>query len=932
LKVCLVNAQSLASFSHLLYIKNFLSNKCIDILAVTETWLQEMDTDDYCAILGYKFIRLDRVGKRGGGVGLYIKENYKYNLVYSTPPSFSNKPEFIIVEVKIFAVSILIVVLYRRPNGEGLDEFFNILSQFTAKYNHCIVCGDFNMNIKNTTRRIKQIIDNFADINLIHVPIWDTHHTATSDTTIDLCFVPSNVMIENKGKLPVPDLSMHDLLYFLYPLEVEHKTSPVQKFRNFSRVDNNILRGEAINIQWHGINLIANIDCQVESFVSILLSLWNRHAPLSTIDGRKFHSPWITSNIVQLIKQRNYARRSWNVKRSLDSWNKYKNLRNMVKNSIRESFKKFISDLISVKKCSAVLWKNLRNYGIVKDKKVLCTNNIAPNELVDSFTLCQNLSVISLNCICSFYNSLPKICTESFYFKYLSELEVKNSLFQIKTNATGHDNISCKMLKPIINILLPCLTKIFNDSLQRSLFPTQWKCSLITPIPKNSRPENVSDYRPISILSTLSKVLERLVFNQVTDFLTRNSLFDLLQSGFRRRHSTCTALLKISEDIRHSFGCNDVTIMVLLDFSKAFDSVNHQILLSKLVSLNFSRPVIDWFHSYLTGRKHCVKTDLGQSIWRDIECGVPQGSVLGPLLYSMYIYDIKKCFKFCNYHLYADDLQLYIRCKPSDINDSIKLINDDLCRLFKWCTDHCLKINPAKSQAIIFSKNEINHQLLDNIVINGEIVPFVGKVKNLGLLFDCGLSWTNQISAICQRIYFGLHRLYKFRAMTPIETRVRLVNTLLLPLFDYCIVICCNMDVAAINRLQVVQNNCLRYIFNIKRYEHITPYYCKLGWLKIRERIDMQILLYTHKILNGYAPPYLSSFLTVMGDVHCRVTRSHKFYLQAPGKQIPDKSFSVYAYRLWNNLQPSICNINNTSTFRKQIEAILLKRYLSAKL
>jgi hypothetical protein len=185
-------------------------------------------------------------------------------------------------------------------------------------------------------------------------------------------------------------------------------------------------------------------------------------------------------------------------------------------------------------------------------------------------------------------------------------------LFQIKANAIGHDNISCKMLKPIINILLPYLTKMYNESFQRSTFPTQWKYSLITPIPKNSRPDNVSHYRPISILSTLSKVLEKLVYYEATDLLTRNSLFDLHQSGFCRRHSTCTALLKIIEDIRHSFGCSDVTIMVLLDFSKAVDCVNHQILLSKLASLNFSCPVIDWFHSYLTGRKHCVKTDLGQ--------------------------------------------------------------------------------------------------------------------------------------------------------------------------------------------------------------------------------------------------------------------------------------------------------------------------------
>jgi hypothetical protein len=359
-----------------------------------------------------------------------------------------------------------------------------------------------------------------------------------------------------------------------------------------------------------------------------------------------------------------------------------------------------------------------------------------------------------------------------------------------------------------------------------------------------------------------------------------------------------------------------------------------KILLAKLSMLNFSQPVINWLRSYLTDRKQCVKTPSGQSEWHNVKCGVPQGSILGPLLYSLYILDIGKCIKNCFYHLYADDLQLYLHCKLSELNQKISELNSDLNEICKWSVAHALRLNPEKSQSIIFSKQNISYESIDQVIIDNKVVPFVEKVKNLGVIFDCDLSWTYQVSAICQRIYYGLYRLYKFRNMTPTETRVRLVSTLLLPLFDYCIMVYCDMDAATISRLQVAQNNCIRYIYDLKRNVHVTPYYSKLGWLKIRERLDLQIMIQTHKILHGYAPPYLSPFFKVMSDVRERATRAHSLYLQAPlvGKKVPEKSFSVQAYRLWNNLSPAVCSTKNTATFRSCVEKNLLKLYLCSKL
>ena len=196
------------------------------------------------------------------------------------------------------------------------------------------------------------------------------------------------------------------------------------------------------------------------------------------------------------------------------------------------------------------------------------------------------------------------------------------------------------------------------------------------------------------------------------------------------------------------------------------------------------------------------------------------------------------------------------------------------------------------------------------------------------MIIDDTLSWSPQVSSICQRIYYSLHRLYKFRTFTPISTRIRLVNSLVLPLIDYCLFVCCNMNQECIDRLQVAMNNSIRYIYNVKPREHITPYYVKLGWLKVKERRALNVCVMTHKILHGYAPEYLNDIFTKMGNVRLRQgNRSHNLYLQAPHIGVSNVSFTVKAYREWNNLQPDFYDIKMTKSFKRKVEAKLLCSY-----
>ena len=464
-------------------------------------------------------------------------------------------------------------------------------------------------------------------------------------------------------------------------------------------------------------------------------------------------------------------------------------------------------------------------------------------------------------------------------------------------------------------------------SLQSSVFPDEWKRALLKPIPKITNPKSVNDFRPISLLPVISKILEKIVCEQITEFISNHALLDTYQSGFRKRHSTSTALLRISEDIRTAACNKEVTLLVLFDLSKAFDSVLHNILYSILRYLNFSTCVINWIEAYLSKRYHSVIDSDSQSEWEEIQCGVPQGSVLGPLLYSLYTFNIGSCFKYCKYHLYADDLQIYIHCKVEDLEKSIALMNDDIKRFVNWTEKHALKLNMNKTQAIVIHPQiKIDITSAPNVIVGGNKIPFLSKVKNLGVTIDENFSWSDHVSTICQKVYYTLHRLYKFRALTPIKTRKKLICSLVLPIIDYCITSCCNMNSEQVDRLQVSLNNCVRYIYNVKRREHITPYYVKLGWLKINERRDLQICVMVHKILHCYAPTYLNNMFMLMSGVHVRATRSHAMYLRSPFGMKSD-TFSVMGYRLWNRLSADLCLTKNTNAFKRKVEEQLLALY-----
>jgi hypothetical protein len=284
----------------------------------------------------------------------------------------------------------------------------------------------------------------------------------------------------------------------------------------------------------------------------------------------------------------------------------------------------------------------------------------------------------------------------------------------------------------------------------------------------------------------------------------------------------------------------------------------------------------------------------------------------------------------CKYHVYADDVQLYISCKPSELSDAIGIMNFILDDVFTWSQKHGLKLNPTKTQAMIIATHNLHSKLdfstLPNLTLNNIQIEYTDVVKNLGVYFDKNLKWDKQISSVCQKVYGVLNNLQKFRDITPESTRLQLFKSLILPHYDYCSYVYCNINEEQTKRLQSALTSAMRYVYNVPFAENMSPFYVKAQVLKVKERRQLEILLIAHKILYENCPKYLAQLVCKVTDVNTRSTRSHRLKLRAPlvGVEAAEDSFRVKCFRLWNDLPPEICLNPSILAFKR----LIFNRYL----
>ena len=462
-------------------------------------------------------------------------------------------------------------------------------------------------------------------------------------------------------------------------------------------------------------------------------------------------------------------------------------------------------------------------------------------------------------------------------------------------------------------------------SIIQGVVPDDLKSARVIPIFKKNDKTSVGNYRPVSILSIVSKIYERVVYDQDESYFKVNKLLYKFQSGFRSGYSTDTCLIHLTDFIRTEMDKGHVIGMILLDLQKAFDTVDHSILLMKLRAAGLGDDILRWFQSYLSDRHQLVDVSGTHSATAPITCGVPQGSILGPLLFLIYVNDMSAVVKN-KLLLYADDSGILVsgKCKSS-VETSLKA---DLHLVSQWLVDNKLSLHLGKTESILFgSKHRIRSNSALDITCNGTTIQPTSAVKYLGASIDQTLSFDSMARSVLKKANARLKYLYRKKGYLTQHTKKLLVMALIQCHFDYACPIWYNgLSQLLKTKLQTTQNKLMRFVLDLDARSHIGPEHFKsLNWLPVNKRVDQIILCHVFKIKNGIAPDYMGNHFIPQESVHSYRTRlSHKGAFAVPKvKGFGSKSFFFSGISLWNKLPASLAQTEKINVFK-----ILVKKFL----
>ena len=499
--------------------------------------------------------------------------------------------------------------------------------------------------------------------------------------------------------------------------------------------------------------------------------------------------------------------------------------------------------------------------------------------------------------------------------------EVKKLIGTIDTSKTSAiTNLSSRIIKDAFESVPNLLIQIFNLSLSRGIVPDSWKAATVIPLKKEGNSPDVNNLRPISLLPIQIKMLEKVVHNRLFDYLENNDLLDNKQGGFRPNHSTVDTIVRFSENIYKNINSGKITIAVYIDLRKAFDTVNHDILLQKLELLGVDGTNLSWVKNYLQNRTQYTLVNNLCSSKAKVTCGVPQGSVLGPLLFLIYVNDMQNTLLYSKHFLYADDTVIFHT--GLDVDDVVSTLQEDLDRYKKWCEGNKLTVNTKKSNFVVYgTRSKVSKQKNLKFELNGDDLIKVPYYKYLGVFLDSNLNFNKHLDVSKKLICHKLYMLSRIRKYIDEITATRIFQTIIAPLIDYGDIIYAGTTCKNLDKLQSLQNRGLRICINENDHFSINTLHSRCKIPKLLDRRIYNLRKYMFKQKNNME-------LVIQREIRTRRHDAIIFETCRPNLEKYKKGTIYRGVMEWNELDVNTRKIDTFDEFKKIQKKFMFEKTL----